>query len=207
MTKRDYYEILSVAKNANQDEIKKAYRKMAIKYHPDKNPDNPEAEEKFKEATEAYEILRDPQKRAAYDRFGHAGVKGGAHAPGGFGFDFSDALEIFMRDFGGFGDIFGGMAGARARGGTRARRGPDMRAHIPLTLEEVATGAKKTLKVRVNDVCDTCSGSGSTRVSATAVMKFVSPSQRGRQWTWRWSGTPAPAPAPRLRPTFTPSGR
>lgn len=157
---RDYYEVLNVARDADADTIKRAYRKLAMQFHPDRNNGSPEAAERFKEATEAYEILRDPQKRAAYDRFGHAGVKGGAHAPGGFGFDFSDALEIFMRDFGGLGDIFGGMAGARARGGARPRRGPDMRAHIPVTLEEVATGTKKTLKVRVNDVCDTCNGSG-----------------------------------------------
>ncbi len=158
---RDYYEVLSVARDADADAIKRAYRKLAMQYHPDRNDGSPQAAEHFKEATEAYEILRDPQKRAAYDRYGHAGVKAGAHAPGGFGFDFSDALEIFMRDFGGFGDIFGGMGGgARARGGARVRRGPDMRARIPLTLDEVATGAKKTLKVRVHEVCATCTGTG-----------------------------------------------
>ena len=135
---RDYYEILGVAKNADGDAIKKAYRRLAIQYHPDKNQGSPEAEEKFKEATEAYEVLRDDQKRAAYDRYGHAGVRGTGGGPGFGGFDFSDALEVFMRDFGGaFGieDLFGG--GGRRRG-HQVRRGADMRARIPLTLEEVA---------------------------------------------------------------------
>ncbi|MGH7445713.1 MAG: DnaJ domain-containing protein, partial [Longimicrobiales bacterium] len=158
---RDYYEVLGVARDADGDAIKRAYRKLALQYHPDRNSGEAESEAKFKEATEAYEILREPQKRSAYDRFGHAGVKSGAgHAPGGFGFDFSDALEIFMRDFGGFGDIFGGAAGARSRSGARVRRGPDMRARVPLTLEEVATGAKKTIRVRVHDTCETCTGTG-----------------------------------------------
>ena len=98
---RDYYEILGVAKNADGDAIKKAYRRLAIQYHPDKNQGSPEAEEKFKEATEAYEVLRDDQKRAAYDRYGHAGVRGTGGGPGFGGCDFSDALEFFMRDFGG----------------------------------------------------------------------------------------------------------
>lgn len=158
---RDYYEVLGVARDADGDVIKRAYRKLALQYHPDRNSGEPDSEAKFKEATEAYEILRDAQKRSAYDRFGHAGVRSGAgHAPGGFGFDFSDALEIFMRDFGGFGDIFGGAAGARARGGARVRRGPDMRARVPLTLEEVATGTRKTIRVRVHDTCETCAGTG-----------------------------------------------
>lgn len=156
---RDYYEILGVARDADGDAIKRSYRKLALQYHPDRNGDDPESVAKFKEATEAYEVLREPQKRAAYDRYGHAGVKGGAGAGGaGFGFDFSDALDIFMRDFGGFGDLFGG--GARTRGGRRVRRGPDMRARIQLTLDEVASGAKKTLKVRVHDACSACNGSG-----------------------------------------------
>lgn len=109
---RDYYEILSVERGADDDTIKRAYRKLALQYHPDRNGGDKEAEDKFKEATEAYEVLRNPEKRSAYDRFGHAGVKGGAGGPGGFGgFDFGDALEVFMRDFGGaFGieDLFGG---------------------------------------------------------------------------------------------------
>ena len=158
---RDYYEILNVERGADADTIKKAYRKLAMKYHPDRNDGSAEAEEKFKEATEAYEVLRDPQKRAQYDRFGHQGVKGGAAGGAGFGgFNFSDALEIFMRDFGGFGveDLFGG--GAR-RGGRRGRRkGSDVRLRLPVTLEDVAQGVRKTLKVRVQEPCETCSGTG-----------------------------------------------
>jgi len=162
---RDYYEILAVAKDADGETIKKAYRKLALQYHPDRNGGDKEAEEKFKEATEAYEVLRDADKRAAYDRFGHAGVKrgAGAGAGGGFGgqagFGFEDALNIFMRDFGGFGgfeDLFGG--GGR-RGG--AQRGKDLQVRLPITLAEVATGVRKTLKVKALDPCSTCSGSGS----------------------------------------------
>ena len=137
MAKRDYYETLGVAKNASDDDLKKAYRKLAMKFHPDRNPDSKDAEEKFKEITEAYDVLRDPQKRAAYDRYGEAGLRGG----GGQGFhhvDLSEALGIFMRDFGNFGgleDLFGGRQGA---GGTRA--GTDVKITVPLTLAEVATG-------------------------------------------------------------------
>ena len=156
---RDYYEILGIARDADADAIKKAYRKLALQYHPDKNDGSKEAEERFKEATEAYEVLRDPQKRGAYDRYGHAGVRGGAG--GGFtGFDFSDALNVFMRDFGGFGfeDLFGAAAGRRGRGA--ARKGADVRVRLAVTLEEVATGAKKTLRIGLDGACDTCSGSG-----------------------------------------------
>jgi molecular chaperone DnaJ len=155
---RDYYEILGVIKTADGDTIKKAYRKLAVQFHPDKNQGSKEAEDKFKEATEAYEVLRDPDKRAAYDRYGHAGVRGSG-AGGGFGgFDFSDALNIFMRDFGGFGvgDIFGG--GGQRRG--QSRRGSDLRVRMPLTIQEVATGVKKTIKLQVLDTCSGCNGSG-----------------------------------------------
>jgi len=162
---RDYYEILAVAKDADGETIKKAYRKLALQYHPDRNGGDKEAEDKFKEATEAYEVLRDADKRAAYDRFGHAGVKRGAGAgAGGFGgqagFGFEDALNIFMRDFGGFGgfeDLFGG--GGRRRGGVQ--RGKDLQVRLPITLAEVATGVRKTLKVKALDPCSTCTGSGS----------------------------------------------
>jgi len=116
---RDYYEVLGVPRNADTEAIKKAYRKLALKYHPDRNNGDKESEEKFKEATEAYEVLRDPEKRAAYDRYGHAGVKAGAGAGSGFaGFGFEDALNIFMRDFGGFAgfeEFFGGGSRRRAR--------------------------------------------------------------------------------------------
>jgi len=158
---RDYYEILGVDRSADADAIKRAYRKLALKYHPDRNPGSKEAEEKFKEATQAYEVLRDPEKRAAYDRYGHAGVGGaGAAGPGFGGFDFAEALNIFMRDFGAFGldDLFGGgTRGERAR----QRRGANAQVKVPLTLEEVASGARKTLRIRLLDPCDACGGTGS----------------------------------------------
>ncbi|HEX6134596.1 MAG TPA: molecular chaperone DnaJ [Longimicrobiales bacterium] len=155
---RDYYEVLGVERNADADAIKRAYRRLALQYHPDRNSGSRDAEEKFKELTEAYEILKDSDKRAAYDRYGHAGVKGGAGAGFG-GFSFADALDIFMRDFGGFGveDLFGG---GRQRRGPSARKGPDMRVTVPLTLEDVANGAKRTLRVDVMNACATCDGSG-----------------------------------------------
>lgn len=162
-TVRDYYEVLGVEKAADGDTIKKAYRKLALQYHPDRSGGDKEAEEKFKEATEAYEVLRDADKRAAYDRYGHAGVKrGGAGGGGGGfgGFGFEDAINIFMRDFGGFSgfeDVFGG--GRRGRGGVQ--KGKDLQVRLPLTLEEVATGVRKRVLVRGLDPCATCSGTGS----------------------------------------------
>ncbi|HEX5520220.1 MAG TPA: molecular chaperone DnaJ [Longimicrobiaceae bacterium] len=158
---RDYYEILGVARDADGDTIKRAYRKLALEHHPDRNGGDKDAEAKFREATEAYEVLRDAQKRAAYDRFGHAGVKSGAGAGGGFGgagFGFEDALNIFMRDFGGFGsfeDLFGG----RMR--TRVQRGKDIRLTLRISLEEVATGAHRALRVSVLDECGECQATGS----------------------------------------------
>ncbi|HEX2166005.1 MAG TPA: molecular chaperone DnaJ [Longimicrobiales bacterium] len=158
---RDYYEILGVERGADADAIKRSYRKLALQYHPDRNNGSAEAEEQFKELTEAYEVLKDPNKRAAYDRFGHAGVKGGAGAGYG-GFSFHDALDIFMRDFGGFGveDIFGGGGGRQRRGGQSVRKGPDMRITFPLTLDEVAEGVKRTVRIDVNDECSRCAGTG-----------------------------------------------
>ena len=128
---RDYYEILGVHKGADADTVKKAYRKLALQYHPDRNSGSKDAEDKFREATEAYEVLRDAAKRAAYDRYGHAGVRGSGAGAGFGGFNFSDALEIFMRDFGGFGvgDIFGAAAGGRR--GSAARRGSAYSCSIP----------------------------------------------------------------------------
>ena len=149
--KRDYYEILGVSKSASEDEIKKAYRKMAVKYHPDKNPDNKEAEEKFKEAAEAYEVLSNSQKKAQYDRFGHAGM-GGA-AGGGFGGGGMNMEDIFSQ----FGDIFGGgdespfgsfFNQGRGGGGRRQRRGTDLRIKLKLNLEEIANGVEKKIKVK-----------------------------------------------------------
>lgn len=155
---RDYYEILGVERDAVPDEIKKSYRQLALKYHPDRNGGDTAAEAKFKEATEAYEILRDAEKRAAYDRFGHAGVKRGAASAGFGGFGFEEALNIFMRDFGGFGgfeEIFTGR-----RSGSQVQRGKDLRVRLKLSLGEVATGVRKTLRLKVLEACDTCSGSG-----------------------------------------------
>jgi molecular chaperone DnaJ len=157
---RDYYEILGVGRDADTDTIKKAYRQLALQHHPDRNNGSREAEEKFKEATQAYEVLRDADKRAAYDRYGHAGLRGSA-GPGFGGFDFSDALEIFMRDFGGFGmeDLFG-MRGGGGRRGRTVRKGQDVRVRLPLTLPEVATGVKKMLKLELQATCASCNGTG-----------------------------------------------
>jgi len=164
-TSRDYYEILGLEKSASEEDIKRAYRTMAKQYHPDRNPDNPGAAEMFKEATEAYEVLKDPQKRQLYDQFGHAGLRGGAGG-GGFGyesFDIADALRAFMRDFGGFGGGFEDMFGFGSRGrsgGRRVFRGEDLRVAVRVTLEEVAEGVEKKLKINVKDKCPDCEGSG-----------------------------------------------
>lgn len=151
----DFYVLLGVSREATEAEIKKAYRKLAMEYHPDRNQ-SPQAEGRFKEITEAYEVLRDPQKRAAYDRYGKAGVGAGA---GGFGFhhvDLSEALNIFMRDFGGFESLFGGGRRSRAD----ERRGQDIRVTVRLTLTEVALGAKRSVKLKSLERCTACQGSG-----------------------------------------------
>jgi len=165
MAKRDYYEVLGVDRSASEDDIKKAYRKLAVQFHPDKNPGDKSAEEKFKEATEAYEVLKDASKRRQYDQFGHAAFAGPQAGPGGFGgfggFDLSDALRAFMRDFGGFGDvedIFGG--GVRRSRARRAQRGQDLQVRLPLTLEEIASGVEKKIKLNKLKPCDACKGSG-----------------------------------------------
>lgn len=160
MSKRDYYEVLGVAKNASQEEIKKAYRKQALKFHPDRNQGDKEAEEKFKEAAEAYEILSDAQKRQRYDQFGHAGVGGAANGSG----HFTNVEDIFSQ----FGDIFsefgfggfGGFGGSRSRGGQRVSKGSNLRVKVTLNLEEIAKGAEKKLKVSKYVACDECGGSG-----------------------------------------------
>jgi molecular chaperone DnaJ len=154
MAKRDYYEILGLAKNASEEEIKKAYRKLAMKYHPDRNPDNKGAEESFKEAKEAYEMLSDADKRAAYDRYGHAGVDANAQAAGfagaGMG-GFADA----------FGDIFGDIFGAgRQRGGPQVYRGADLRYSMEITLEQAAQGYETQIRIPGWEGCETCHGSG-----------------------------------------------
>ena len=156
MSKRDYYEVLGVNRDAGDDEIKKAYRKLAMKYHPDRNPDNKEAEEKFKEAKEAYEMLSDPQKKAAYDRYGHAGVDPSMGAgPGAQGFEggFADAFGDI------FGDLFGGAGGGRG-GRSNVYRGADLRYNLEITLEEAARGAEKTIRIPTVEECGTCHGSG-----------------------------------------------
>jgi len=153
----EFYALLGVARDASETEIKKAYRKLAMEFHPDRNP-APDAEAKFKEITEAYEVLRDPQKRAAYDRYGKAGLGGAA---GGFGFhhvDLTEALNIFMRDFGGLGGLESLFGGGRTRADTR--RGQDVRVTVKLTLADVATGLKKTVRFKAPDRCSTCQGTG-----------------------------------------------
>jgi molecular chaperone DnaJ len=157
MTKPDYYELLEVARDASAEEIKKSYRKQALKYHPDRNPGDKTAEAQFKAVTEAYEVLSDAEKRSAYDRYGEAGVQGQPHYT-----DISEALRAFMRDFGGLGgfeDLFnlGGGAG-RARGG--ARQGRTLKAHVTLTLQEIAEGTTKKLRIRHRVGCRSCRGSG-----------------------------------------------
>ncbi|MBY0244710.1 MAG: molecular chaperone DnaJ, partial [Sphingobacteriaceae bacterium] len=158
MSKRDFYDVLGVAKNASAEEIKKGYRKMAIKYHPDKNPNDKSAEDKFKEAAEAYEILSNPEKKQRYDQFGHAGMGGGGGNPGGGfggGFGGMDMDDIFSQ----FGDIFGGGGGQRG-GGRRVSKGSNLRIKVKLTLEEIANGVEKKIKVTKQISCNTCGGSG-----------------------------------------------
>lgn len=156
MAKRDYYEVLGVAKNASNEDIKKAYRKLAMKHHPDRNPDNKEAEEKFKEANEAYEILTNEQKRAAFDRFGHAGVDPNAGGMGGAGMGggFADAFGDI------FGEIFGGAAGQGRRGGPQVYRGSDLKYALDITLEQAANGFDTEIRVPSWDNCEVCHGSG-----------------------------------------------
>jgi molecular chaperone DnaJ len=173
MSKRDYYEILGVDRNAAADEIKKSYRKIAIKFHPDKNPDNKEAEEKFKEAAEAYEVLSNPEKRQHYDRFGHARANGGA---GGAGMNMEDIFSQFGDIFGGgspFDSFFGGGGSGR-----RQRRGSNLRIKLKLNLEEIANGVEKKIKVnrlvRAEGVtfktCGTCQGAGQIRKAVNTML-------------------------------------
>jgi molecular chaperone DnaJ len=167
-TKRDYYEVLGVDRNAAREEVKRAYRKLAVKFHPDKNPDDPHAEERFKELGEAYDVLMDPDKRAAYDRFGHA-----AFAQGGAGFgrgDFHDPFEIFREVFGGGGiggGIFETFFGGGGTSGEDRQRGSDLRYDMQIKLEEAAFGVEKEIEIEKLDTCDKCHGSGAEPGSRT----------------------------------------
>lgn len=161
MAKRDYYEVLGVSKSADAAELKKAYRKLAVQYHPDRNPDDKTAEDKFKEAAEAYEVLSDPDKKAKYDRYGHAGVDGQGGFSGG-GMTMDDIFSQFGDVFGdsGFGSFFGGGGGGAASGRQRGQKGTNLRIKVSLTLEEIAHGVHKKIKVKKEVACNTCNGSG-----------------------------------------------
>ncbi len=169
--KRDYYEVLGVAKDASADDIKHAYKKLAIKYHPDKNPGNKEAEEKFKEAAEAYEVLSDPKKRAQYDQFGHAMPGGGAGGAGGFGGGFSNFEDIFSQ----FGDIFGGGFGGFGRSSRSSRQGPprgqDLQIRIALSYKEILTGTTKKVRLKRYAPCTECAGKGGSDVKTCPTCK------------------------------------
>lgn len=165
-TKKDYYEILGVDKSASADEIKKAYKKKAIQYHPDRNPGDKAAEEKFKEAAEAYDVLRDPDKRARYDQFGHEGLNGAGGFGGGFngqGMNMEDIFSMFGDIFGGHGggfSGFGGFGGGHGSQGQRQQKGGDLRLKVKLTLQEISTGVTKKFKIKKKITCTTCHGSG-----------------------------------------------
>ncbi len=170
MAKRDFYEILGVERSASQEDLKKAYRKLAMQYHPDRNPDNKEAEEKFKEAAEAYEILSNEDKRARYDRFGYEGVKGNAYGSSGFS-DINDIFSHFSDIFGGssiFDDFFGG-GGTRTRGRRHSAgtSGSDLRVNLKLSLEEIAEGVSKKIKIKKYVRCSQCSGTGAESGTST----------------------------------------
>lgn len=165
MSKRDYYEILGVGKSASQDEIKKAYRKLAMQFHPDRNPGNKESEEKFKEAAEAYEVLSNDDKRSKYDRYGHSGLKGGQdfHSYQNVNDIFSHFSDIFGSSFGGssiFDEFFGGGTSQRSRQRSTGTPGSDLKVTLRLTLEEIAAGTTKKVKIKKYNVCETCGGSG-----------------------------------------------
>jgi len=166
MAKRDFYEILGISKNADEAEIKKAYRKMALKYHPDKNPDDKSSEEKFKEAAEAYEILSNPEKRQRYDQYGHAGMGNGRGGGAGAGFEGMNMEDIFSQFGDVFGGHFGGFGGSSGRSGRRVNRGSNLRIKVKLTLEEIAKGVEKKIKVNKYVGCSSCNGTGAQNGSA-----------------------------------------
>ena len=157
MDKKDYYEVLGLSRNAGEDEIKKAYRKLALQYHPDRNPGDKQAEEKFKELSEAYQVLADPEKRAKYDQFGHAAF--GETGPFAGGFDFSHGFEDIFGDI--FGEFFGGAA--RGRGRARAQRGEDLRYNLEISFEQAAFGVEKKIKIPRHGPCEECEGAGAEK--------------------------------------------
>jgi len=166
--KRDYYEILGVPKNSSEQDIKQAYRKLALKYHPDKNKGNPESEEKFKEATEAYEVLRDPKKRASYDKFGHEGVQGFDNFGRGAYTDFSDIFgDVDLGDI--FEGFFGSSFGGQRSRSQRKRRGADLQYDLTISLEQTATGSEVQIEIPRSEQCETCGGTGSSSKSKPAV--------------------------------------
>ena len=188
--KRDYYEILGVSKESGDDEIKQAYRKLALKYHPDRNKDNPEAVEKFKEATEAYEVLRDSQKRASYDRFGHEGVSGFEGFGRGAAADFSDIFGDFdLGDI--FENFFGGRGGGRGGGRNRARRGADLQYELSVSLEEAVAGKEVQIEIPRDENCSTCNGSGAAPGSSPSVCSVCNGTGQIRQTQGFFSVTQA----------------
>lgn len=186
MAKRDYYEVLGVQKNASKDDIKKAYRKLAVKYHPDQNAGNPEAEDKFKEATEAYEVLANDQKRQAFDQFGFAGLEG--MGAGGGAHDFSSVFHDFEDIFGDFSGIFdsffGGGSRRRRGGGERVQRGSDLRYNLEISFKEAVFGSKKEISYRKHNACSACNGIGAESGSG----KKMCPSCGGSGQVRRSSG-------------------
>jgi len=167
MSKRDYYEVLGVDRNATEQEVKKAYRKMALKFHPDKNPYNPEAEAKFKDAAEAYEVLSNAKKKGRYDQFGHAGMKNGHGGFGGGGMSMDDIFSQFGDIFGGaFGGSFSGFSGGRQQTRRRVNRGSNIRVKVALTLAEISNGVEKKIKVNKYIGCESCEGTGAKNGSS-----------------------------------------
>ena len=190
----DYFEVLEVERTASDDEIKSAYRKLAMRWHPDRNAGSKESEERFKAITEAYDVLRDPQKRAAYERYGEAGIRAGGAQAGFHHFDLSEALNVFMKDFG-FGNVeFGGAA----RQGGSVRTGTDVKVSLQLTLEEVASGVEKSVTLRLLEPCATCEGKGAepgTRAEVCTTCRGAGEVRRAQNSFFGQVITVAPCPA------------